>query len=251
LLHAPTALITNSETGYKGAVARGISERCIRVLSNVIDLDAFDRMSSAPAGDLPANNDVVVLAVANPRPVKRLDRFLEAVALARREHPGLQAWVAGVGPEQEKVEDHARRLQLDGSAFRMLGRRDDVPSVLQQADMLVLSSDHEGFPNVILEAMAARLPVVTTPAGDAGLVVRRSGAGYVVPFDDVAEMARRMVELARDSDLRRRLGYAGRKFVEQHHCPAALPGRLQRIYNEFAWDLGREELGLRIVRQRE
>ena len=97
--------------------------------------------------------------------------------------------IVGDGPLWTALHQRAQDLGLlpDGVAF--LGRRNDVPALLGSADMLVLSSDHEGCPNVVMEAMAARRPVVTTPAGDAGVLVEDGVSGYVVPFDDVEAMA--------------------------------------------------------------
>ena len=105
---------------------------------------------------------------------------------------------------------------------------------MRQADMLVLSSEHEGFPNVVLEAMAARLPVVATPAGDVKRVVSDGETGYVVPSDDVRAMAERMVRLATSATLRRELGNAGRVRVEQSYSFSALGGRLRSVYCSMA-----------------
>jgi glycosyltransferase involved in cell wall biosynthesis len=108
--------------------------------------------------------------------------------------------------------------------------------------MLVVSSDHEGFPNVVLEAMAARLPVVTTPAGDAGVVVRDCVTGYVVPFNDTEAMASRMVQLAKSADLRRRFGAGGREQVEQHYSFENLADRILSIYRDIAAQQGKQKV---------
>jgi glycosyltransferase involved in cell wall biosynthesis len=123
-----------------------------------------------------------------------------------------------------------------------LGRREDVPALLKQADMLVLSSDYEGFPNVVLEAMAARLPVITTPAGDANIAVQNGNTGYVVHFDDVTGMAECMVRLSKSPGLRWQLGEAARKRVEQHFSFEHLAGRLLSIYRKSALQHNRTDL---------
>src|SRR5258706_15129835 len=134
--------------------------------------------------------------------------------MARQEVLDLKGILIGDGPERPRLEALANKLGLLPDGLLFLGRRNDVPALLAQASMLVLSSDHEGFPNVLLEAMAARLPVITTPAGDAGLVVQEGITGYVLPFDDIDAMAERMVRLAKSPDLRHTLGEAGRRRVE-------------------------------------
>jgi glycosyltransferase involved in cell wall biosynthesis len=101
-------------------------------------------------------------------------------------------------------------------------------------DVLLHTSDHEGFPNVLLEAMAARLPVVTTPAGDAGRVVEDGGTGYVVAFDDIGRMAQRVLQLAHSPPLRRRFGEAGRQYAERYYSYSGLARRLLATYRAIA-----------------
>jgi Glycosyl transferases group 1 len=105
-----------------------------------------------------------------------------------------------------------------------------------------LTSDYEGFPNVVLEAMAARLPVISTPAGDAGLIVQDGLTGYVVEYDDINKMAERMIQLARSAALRRSLGEAGRRRVEQEYSHESLTVCLAGVFHRFARQYGRSSL---------
>jgi glycosyltransferase involved in cell wall biosynthesis len=99
----------------------------------------------------------------------------------------------------------------------------------------VLASDHEGSPNVVLEAMAAGRPVIATACGDVPRLVRDGATGYVVPSgDDVGAMADRMETLAASADLRRKLGGAGRKAVEEGYDRSGLAERLTGIYRLIA-----------------
>jgi glycosyltransferase involved in cell wall biosynthesis len=120
----------------------------------------------------------------------------------------------------------------DNLAF--MGASDNVPAILARVHMLVATSDSEGFPNVLLEAMAARLPVITTPAGDASAIVNKANAGYVVNFDDISGMAQLMVRLADSPQLRAELGQRGRKQVEQEYDFESFPGRLLETYQRAA-----------------
>jgi glycosyltransferase involved in cell wall biosynthesis len=117
-----------------------------------------------------------------------------------------------------------------------------VPRLLARADMLVLTSQHEGFPNVLLEAMAARLPVVTTPAGDATRLVRDGSTGFVVPFDDEDLLAARLGQLATSPALRRAFGRAGRDVVELEYRTERLAGRALAIYRQAAIHQQRTEV---------
>jgi glycosyltransferase involved in cell wall biosynthesis len=172
--------------------------------------------------------------VGRLKPFKRVDVFLRALARARSEEPSISGLIAGDGPEEQALRSHAERLGLSPNGVRFLGHRHDVAGVLSMGDVFVLASESEGMPNVVLEAMAARLPVITTRAGDAADVVESAGAGQVVPFGDVDRVAREMVRLARDASARRALGTAGRAYVERHHSTALLADRLLEIYTRLA-----------------
>ena len=237
LLRAPAALLTNSHTARGVAVGLGVSTAKIHVVANVIETSSFDRAcSSRPA----ARNAGQALAIIVARLVraKRVDRFLEALALARRSTPGLKGVVVGDGPERASLEAQAGRLGLLPDGLKFCGASDNIARLMAEADMLVLTSDHEGFPNVILEAMAARLPVVATPAGDAAVVIEHGVSGFVVPFDAVEELANRLIRLARSPDLRHKLGEAGHERVAVRYAYAGLADRLVLVYRAAAQQSG-------------
>jgi glycosyltransferase involved in cell wall biosynthesis len=234
LLRLPPALLANSQAAKSNAESLGIRPEKVYVVSNVIDLAAFDR--AAKQGDAPAlaPSRVVVMSVATHLPVKRLERFVAALARARSELPALAGVLVGAGPEDDRLRALARGLGLGSQDISFLGARDDVPRQLRAADLLLLTSQQEGFPNAILEAMAARLPVITTPAGDAGVIVQDDVTGYVVPFDDVEQIAERVVRLARSPELRRSFGRAGRLRVEQCYSSEQLAASLLGTYRSIA-----------------
>jgi len=242
LLRAPRALLVNSHAARRNAEALGVDPMAIHVLPNAISLLDFD--ASAPSDGHPARAllpPLTVAAVGRLVPAKRFDRFLEALALARREVPELCGVLIGDGPERDALHAAAEARGLLPDGVRFLGRRDDIPALLHGAAMYALTSDHEGFPNVVMEAMAAGLPVITTPAGDAGVVVEDEVTGYVVPPSDVAGVAERMVRLARSPELRRRFGDAGRRRVEEEYSFERLGERLLGAYRTMAERQGRRQ----------
>jgi len=109
-----------------------------------------------------------------------------------------------------------------------------VPQLLRSADMLSICSAHEGFPNVLLEAMAARLPTVTTAVGDAARIIEDDFSGYVVPSGDIEALTNRIVHLAGSMARRRRLGDAARREVEQRFSLKHLGVRLLATYGAIA-----------------
>jgi glycosyltransferase involved in cell wall biosynthesis len=239
LLRLPRSLIANSRTAASRAAAAGVDPSRVHVLANVIDLEQFERQASARLLGMKEAHEVLAVAVARLVPAKRLDRFLRALARARREDRLLRGLIVGDGPERPRLEALAQALGLLPHGVRFLGACANVPGVLARADMLVLTSQHEGFPNVLLEGMAARLPVITTPAGDAGLLVDEGRTGYIVPFHDQQLLAERMLALARSSAMRRMFGACGRSLVEAQYRVDALAGRALAIYHRIAAGQGR------------
>jgi glycosyltransferase involved in cell wall biosynthesis len=215
---------------------RGIVEpRRVFLLPNVIDPSENSIAELSLPNTEPVQQDSVkAVFVGRLVPAKRVDRFIEAIGLARQRCPNLRGLIVGDGPERHNWENFAIQKGLCPPILTFIGQRDDVPNLLIQSAMLVLCSDDEGFPNVILEAMLARLPVITTPAGDSDIIVENEVNGYVVPFSDTCAMAERMVRLAESPELRRLLGEAGRQRVEQHYAYASLAYRLMHIYHKVA-----------------
>lgn len=238
LLRMPDTIISNSHLGREIAILNGIHPDRIAVLANVIDLEMFDRERTVPAGmDLPNGDNLKVALIARLVFYKRGDRFLRALALAIQQEPALTGLIIGEGEERGSLENLAADLRL-GDKVSFLGERHDIPALTSHFQVLMLTSDEEGFPNVILESMAAGLPVITTAAAEAALAVQDGQTGFVVPFGPenimVQQLADRLVQLVRQPELRTRFGQAGRKRVEQNYSLEGLAPRLIAIYRQFA-----------------
>ncbi|HEY3283539.1 MAG TPA: glycosyltransferase [Armatimonadota bacterium] len=231
-LHATGRLVVNSQEAYRRALDAGVAPARLRVLPNVLDTVELDARAAQPA-DLPLpEGGPIAVAVGRLVPVKRFDRFLEALALARERCPTLRGLLIGDGPERTRLEALARELSLGPEALTLAGQRDDVPALLARCRLMVQCSDHEGMPNALLEGMASRLPILTTPAGDSAALVQEDVTGYVVPFDDSEVIADRMVYLA-DSPARcRAMGEAARQLVLDRFSPNGLAERVLAIYGQ-------------------
>jgi glycosyltransferase involved in cell wall biosynthesis len=233
LLRMPSALIVNSRAAQATAQRLGVPAEAIHLIANVLALPEGSAAESGRARQ-PQNDRVSVLTAGGLHQAKRFDRFIAAISAARARRPGVMATIAGAGPERKQLEAQAQSLGLLPDAIRFAGHCPDMAGAFREADIFMLTSDHEGFPNVILEAMAAGLPVITTPAGDAGRVVVDGNSGYVVDFEDVAGLADRILRLAASADLRTRLGRAGQLRVTTEYSPELLPERLLGAYRTAA-----------------
>lgn len=234
LIKTPHAIVANSQNAYADLIEqRLVQQQHCYMLSNVIDLSEFDNQSTFTTSFERDTEHIIVAFVGRLIPVKRLDRFLRVLALSCQHMPDIRGLVIGDGPEYRASQALAEQL-MGADTVTFLGNRHDVPGILTQFDILILTSDSEGFPNVLLEAMAARLPVITTPAGDAGTVVVHEVTGYVQPYDDILSMAECIVRLAQSPDLRRQLGQAGRRRVEEQYSFEGLAENLLAIYDDIA-----------------
>jgi colanic acid/amylovoran biosynthesis glycosyltransferase len=136
---------------------------------------------------------------------------LDAISRVRAAGVEVDYTIYGAGPYAEPIRYAIHQLGLRGCA-RLGGvlRREDVPKVYAEADVMVHAALAEGFCNAVIEAQAMEVPVVTSDAGGLPENVDDGVTGFVVPRRDADAMAARLLELARDPGLRARLGKAGR-----------------------------------------
>lgn len=157
------------------------------------------RFSGAPEVDVHRPS---VAAMGRLHPQKGFDTLLGAMAKVVRHHPDWHLVVLGEGPLRGELEARRDALGLAGNV-RFVGRMRRPPDVLHEAEIFVLSSVTEGFPNVLCEAMAVGLPVVATncPAGPED-IVRQEVDGLLVPVGDEDAMAAALLRLIEDEQFR-------------------------------------------------
>ena len=132
---------------------------------------------------------------------KRVDDLLKALDLLQHVQPDLRTLIAGDGPLRSTARGDVPRLRPRGQG-RFLGHREDVPRLMAAADLVVLPSAYEGLPNLVLEAMRFRKPVVATAAPGTTEVVVDGQTGVLVPVGNPQLLARAIRDLVRDPDLR-------------------------------------------------
>jgi glycosyltransferase involved in cell wall biosynthesis len=153
--------------------------------------------------------------VAVLRPEKNHEMFLRVAARIRRDVPEAHFLIIGDGPRRAELELLASQLGLT-DCVHFLGRRQDIPSLLQLLDVFVLCSHMEANPVSILEALATGKPVVSTAVGSIPATVLDGVTGYLVEPGDELTMARRISQLLQDPAQAHRLGAAGRRHVVDH-----------------------------------
>jgi glycosyltransferase involved in cell wall biosynthesis len=185
------------------------------------------------------NSDIVFGVVGRLQRWKGQHVFLEAAAIVARAHASARFLIVGdtlFGLEPEyagELREQVRRLGIE-PLVRFTGLRDDIPAILRGMDVLVHTSiQPEPFGLVITEAMAMQRAIIATDAGGPQETVVNRETGILVPPGDVGALARAMDTLARDPELRERLGKAGRPRVEQFSDVAMMAG-LEEILERIA-----------------
>lgn len=210
------------------------------------------RLGGVPAADLPSGVDPEALRPARPAaevrsslgtperaPVvlyvgslsaeKRLDRLFAWAAGARRQHPGLRIWLVGDGPSREQAERSAGALGF-GEAATFLGAQERVGDYLAAADLLLLSSDTEGLPGVVVEAAVSGLPAVATAVGGVAECIEDGLTGLLVDPQDEAAGAAAVAALLADPERRRAMGAAARRRAEERYLIDAVARRYLGFY---------------------
>jgi glycosyltransferase involved in cell wall biosynthesis len=206
-----------------------------RVIPNGLDLHAFadpgGRSKTRTA--LGLNDDqLVVMCVSRLIDFKRHDLLLEAIAALRPAHPTLRCVLVGDGPAAATLQDRAARPDLRDAVI-FTGHRDDVVGLLHAADVFVLPSPAEGFGRVVIEAMAAGLPVVASRSGGPAEIIADGDTGMLVEPHSAAALQHAIAGLAGDAAARARIGGAARQAVADTYTIAAHTRRVVAFYEEL------------------
>ena len=212
-------VIANSRAGaaYRAALLRR-PESYFSVVHNGVDADAFSPGPAAPGRRRLglADADRVVLMVANFKPQKNHALVFEMARLVAERVPAARFVLVGgtlaagphdSGPYHQEMNALVDRLGLRARSV-FAGVQDDLAALYRAADVVVLTSRHEGTPNVVLEAMACGRPVVVTDVADNREIV--ADAGFVVPLGQPELFASRVADLLTDEHLCARLAERAR-----------------------------------------
>ena len=209
------------------------------MLYNGVDVDAFAAAGAASGSRLDARrelgvgpDELVLLQVARLDYLKDHATAVRTLARVAARAPQARLVLVGDGPERPGVEAQVRELNL-GDKVRFLGLRKDVARLLPGADLFLLTSVSEGIPLTVIEAMAAGLPVVATDVGGMSEVVADGSTGLLAPARDDAALAERILRLAGDPELRRRMGAAGRARAKDRFDERRMADDYGRIYREL------------------
>ena len=219
LLRFANRVVCVSEGQAQKVHAAGIKAERLLVIPNSIDTSRFARMDPQAMGILqdlfPNPPAYIVMAVGRLSPEKGFAKLVEAADIVRRHRTDVGFALIGDGPQRIALENQVQALGLEGR-FVLCGFRDDVDRLLPHAACLVQSSYTEGMPNVVLEAMAASVPVVATAVGGTTELVVSGSTGILTPAGDAQALANGVLDILGSEPQRVAMGIHARRRVQEH-----------------------------------
>ena len=154
---------------------------------------------------------------------------VEIAAQLTRKIPRVLFLWAGDGPFRAEVEAKLVQRGLK-SNFKLLGWRQDVGRLLAAGDVLLLASIHEGLPRVVLQAMAAKKPVVATAVNGTPEAVKNGVTGFLAPPHDIGSMAEGLFKILSNPVLGRKMGQAGQRALKGTFQIQMMLQKIEKIY---------------------
>jgi glycosyltransferase involved in cell wall biosynthesis len=236
LLSTFPALIAVSSEIRAALIRAGAPPERVTTVLNGIDPQAFRRNRSQEVEARRAlgfeRDTVVIGSVGRLEPQKRFDLLIEAVARLGTARPALRLVIAGDGSLRHELEARARQWLPRGS-YRFLGHCSDIAGLHHAFDVFVQSSDYEGTPNAVLEAMALETPVVATDAGGTAEVIEHGVHGLITPRGDVTALTTAIHRMLGDPEMMAGWAAAARRRVEQRLSFDGRMRSVERIYEQL------------------
>ncbi len=236
MLMTYTAVVTcNTRRTRNDLLAHGICAQNVVYTPNGIDARPYDtptcpeRLKQTwriPAGKVVIGTIGRIVAQKNPI------MFVGMARLLTRTHTDVHFVMVGDGVLRGQVEDAISRYGLN-DMFTLVGTQCDIAAWLHVFDVFVLTSNYEGLPNAVMEAMCARLPVVATAVGGVPELLLHGQSGLLVEPNDMAGLVQHVAHLLYDRQGRETLGQQGRQAIETHYGMDRMAEATAKVYHQL------------------
>lgn len=228
--------------GCGGAVRQALIENeglpadRVEVIYNGADLKTLAKSSPDARPRIRAEfgigeSDFVAVLVARLHELKDHQTALRAIDLARMQIPNLRLILAGDGDQRPAIEQTIRELDLSPNV-KLAGTRKDIADLLAASDVFLMSSISEGIPLTVIEAMAARRPVVSTAVGGLPELIEHGVTGLLAPAKDDAGLAKHLIELHRHPELSDRMADVAARRADEMFSLDGMLNSYANVYND-------------------
>jgi glycosyltransferase involved in cell wall biosynthesis len=215
-------IVANCRAAADRLIYERVPAHKIAIISNGIDATRYTERQ-------PRRTLRRVIMVANLRPDKGHDVLIDAAARVLERVPDMQFELVGAGRLHASLVERAENRRVS-HALTFSGHQDEIARRLSAADIFVLPSRTEAFPNAVLEAMAAGLPIVASDVGGIPELIDNGRSGLLIPTDDPAALADRLFDLASDPGWAAKLGAAARVDVLARYSFTRMVTEFQNLY---------------------
>jgi glycosyltransferase involved in cell wall biosynthesis len=224
------AIIVNSEFDWRIAVKKKIAspEKIVKIY-NGLDPDTMSFISSKEARrELEIGSDPVIGTVANFYKTKGLEYLIEAAKEVTRENPQTKFVIVGEGRLRSRLEKMIKKHGLENNVF-LKGRIPNAYKYLKAFDAFVLPSLKEGFPWIILEAMAAELPITATKVGALPEIISNKEDGFLIEPGDVKELAGKIKWIIDNPDKAKAMGIRAKAKLAEKFSPRKMAQKTEEV----------------------
>ena len=231
-------VITVSEVMQRQLSGLGIRRDRIEVVPNALVIDDYtpDRTDQGFRKELGVDKDTRLVAnIGRLSPEKGQDIFLRAARQLLDKQNNLCFVLIGIGPQEDYLRSLAAELGIEDKIV-FSGYRSDMHSIYNSLDLVVQSSYTEGMPNVILEALLMKVPVVATDVGGTAEIVSHENSGLLIRPDNLSELVNAMQDYMDKPQVHAEMASMGRDYVAENFNHNKRVSRLMEIYESLADD---------------
>ena len=204
--------------------------REIKVIPNFIDIDKYDKKHNLCERNMIADGDEkIIVHVSNFRPLKRIKDVLE-IFKKINEKINSKLIMVGDGPEKKKAKEFLRKHNLKNKVI-FLGKTNQVDEILCSSDLFLLPSEKESFGLAALEAMALKVPVVSSNAGGLKDLNINGNSGYTSDVGDIDSMAQNAIKILTDNSLEKKYRIQAFENAKKYDIKKVIP-LYEKIYDE-------------------
>tara|TARA_B100000700_G_scaffold86404_1_gene97218 strand:+ start:144 stop:1271 length:1128 start_codon:yes stop_codon:yes gene_type:complete len=205
-------------------------EREIKVIPNFIDIDKYSALHNTCEKNVIAQGDEkIIVHISNFRPLKRI---IDVIKIFEKINSKINSKLimVGDGPEKKKAKDYLRKNNLKNRVI-FVGKTNEVDQILCSSDLFLLPSEKESFGLAALEAMALKVPVVSTNTGGLPELNINGNSGYTSDIGDIDSMASNAIKILSDKSLKKKYRSQAFENAKKYDIKKIIP-LYEKVYDE-------------------